>query len=107
MIDRSWSLRFAEHATGTEIIGLDPTKSFGISIQPFFAKETSLPITVVIGTYFQLGMFPLLTDKDKLEMELEAQEELGKTYAVKLVHRKMDKFETLDFVISDLKARWY
>ena len=107
MIDRSWSLRFAEHATGTEIIGLDPTKSFGVSIQPFFAKETSLPLTVVIGTYFRLGMFPLLTEKDKLEMELEAQKELGKTYAVKLVHRKTDIFETLDFVISDLKARWY
>ena len=33
-------------------------------------------------------------------MELEARHELGKTYSVKLVHRKMDKFETFDFVIS-------
>ena len=62
-IDRSWSLRFAEHATGTEIIGLDPTKSFGVSIQPFFAEETSLPITVVIGTFFQLGLLSVLTEK--------------------------------------------
>ena len=45
-------------------------------------------------------MFPLLTESAKSVMEVIAQKELGKTYAVKLVHRKMDKFETFDFVIS-------
>jgi len=106
MIAPGWSLRFAEHTTGMEIIGLDPSKSFGVSIQPFFTKETSLPITVIIGTFFRLGLLPVLTERAKLEMELVARKELGKTYSVKLVHREMDKFETFDFVISDLKARW-
>ena len=46
-----------------------------------------------------------MTEKAKLEMKLVARKELGKTYSVKFVHRKMDEFETFDFVISDLKAR--
>ena len=100
MIEPNWSLRFAEHATGTEIIGLDPTKRIGLSIQPFFVEETSFPIMVVVGNYSPLGMFPLVTERAKAVMELVAQKELGKAYAVKLVHRKMDKFETFDFVIS-------
>ena len=106
MIAPGWSLRFAEHTTGMEVIGLHPSKGFGVSIQPFFAKETSLPITVVIGTFFRLGLLSVLTGKAKLEMKLVARKELGKMYSVKFVHRKMDEFETFDFVISDLKARW-
>ena len=105
--DRAWLvITFSDHTTVMEIIGLDPSKSFEVSIQPFFAKETSLPITVIIGTFFRLGLLPLLTEKAKLEMKLVARKDLGKTYSVKFVHRKMDEFETFDFVISGLKARW-
>ena len=57
---------------------------------------------VVIGNYFPLGMFPSLTNKAKSVMELMAQNELGKWYVVKLVHRNTDLFEMFEFEISEL-----
>ena len=77
MIEPGWSLRFAEHATGTEIIGLDPSKRIGLSIQPFFAKETSLPIMVIIANYLPLGMIPPITHKLRNQMQSLAQKEIG------------------------------
>ena len=102
MIEPGWALRFAEHPTGTQVIGMDRSTGIALSIKPFFATETDLPIMVVIGNYFPLGMFPSLTNKAKSVMELMAQNELGKWYVVKLVHRNTDLFEMFEFEISEL-----
>jgi len=102
MIEPNWILHFAEYSTGIQIIGFDPLTGFSISIQPFFAEDSGLPIMVVVGNYFPLGLFPSLTASAKSVIELMAEKELGNAYAVKFVHRKMNHFEMFEFVISEL-----
>ena len=56
---------------------------------------------VVGGNYFPLGFFPQLTTTAESIIELKAERELGHAYAAKLCHRKMNHFETFEFVISE------
>ena len=102
MIAPGWKMRSYAHESGTQIIGYDPSTGIGLSVQPFFKTETSLPDMVVVGNYFPLGMFPALTEELKLEIELVAQKEIGEAYSLRLIHRLTDNIEMFDFIISEL-----
>lgn len=102
MIEPKWTLRFADHSTGTQIIAFDPSTGFTLSIRPFYAAESNRPVMVVVANYFPLGLFPELTATAESVIELTAQKELGNAYSVKVCHRKKTHFEIFDFVISEL-----
>ena len=102
MIAPGWTLRSYEHESGTQVIGYDPSTGIGLSVQPYFKTETSLPEIVIVGNYFPVGMFPPLTDELKLEIELVAQKQLGEAYSLRLIHKITDNIEMFDFMISEL-----
>lgn len=56
---------------------------------------------VVVGNYLPLEFFTELTTTAESVIELKAANELGYACAVKVCHRKMNHFETFEFVISE------
>ncbi|MGZ9260778.1 MAG: hypothetical protein ACXW6V_14980 [Candidatus Binatia bacterium] len=82
-----WSIRYAAHDTGAEVIGVSPYTGAGLSIRPFFVNETTTPESIVIVNVLPPGTSTPMTASGRKEMESLAQQELGPAYSVTLKHK--------------------
>ena len=90
-----WSIRFAAHDTGAEMIGVSPYTGAGLSIRPFFVNETTTPESIVIRNILPPGPLTPMTDSGRKEMEALAQQEIGPAYSVTLKHKINAKLQTV------------
>src|SRR5712671_6525527 len=51
-----WEIRLSTHDTGTGVMSYDAKSGMGLSIQPFYKNDTSLPDVLIVSSYYRLGI---------------------------------------------------
>jgi hypothetical protein len=95
-----WVMRSFEFDTGKQVSAFDPPTGIGLSIQPLYRSNHDLPDMVIVGNYFPVGVLPPMTDEAQKAMEAAAQKDLGATYNVKLVYRRVENLDSIDLVLT-------
>ena len=90
-----WSIRFAAHDTGAEVIAVSPYTGAGLSIRPIFVNETTTPESIIICNILPPGSSTPMTASRRKEMQALAQQEIGPTYSVILDHKINANLQTV------------
>lgn len=97
-----WIVKSAQYDTGTGVMGLDPSTGFGLSIQPLYVDDKSMPAVVIVGNYFPIGTLPPITDELQRNMESDARKDLGPDYTVKLKYQRQDKLDVIELSLTKI-----
>ncbi len=101
-----WSIRFAAHDTGAEVIAVSPYTGAGLSIRPFFVNETTTPESIIICNILPPGTSTPMTASRKKEMQALAQQEIGSAYSVILDHKINANLQTvIEFWITKASGK--
>lgn len=101
-----WSIRFAAHDTGAEVIAVSPYTGAGLSIRPFFVNETTTPESIIICNILPPGTSTPMTASRRKEMQALAQQEIGHAYSVVLDHKINANLQTvIEFWITKASGK--
>jgi hypothetical protein len=95
-----WTVRSGEHDTGKHVAAYNPSTGVGLSIQPLYTNEHSLPEMVIVGSHFPVGVLAPMTEEIQKEMEAAAQQDLGETYRVRLIYRRLENLESIELMLT-------
>ncbi len=97
-----WKVRLSPRDTGTGVMAYDNQTRMGLSIQPFYKDENSLPDILIVGSYYPLGTLPKFTEDFKHTIEGEAKKDLGAEYSVSAAYIEMPPFEGVELLITKI-----
>ena len=95
-----WTVRSGEHDTGKHVAAYNPSTGIGFSIHPLYTNEQNLPEMVIIASYFPVGVLSPMTEEIQKEMEAVAQQNLGETYRVRLIYRRLENLESIELMLT-------
>jgi hypothetical protein len=96
-----WSTRRKHDTRGSVILINNPDGS-SFSIQPLFSETVSSKLFIlIIGTYYPKGSIPIESKNFKSDLQSMVEEELGKSYKVKIDYLDFTpKVNLIEFIIS-------
>ena len=96
----NWKSSLSSHDTGTGIIAFDTKTGYGLSIQPLYSNEKSVPDMLVVGNYYPKGTFPDFTKRIKKDIEEAAKKDLGPKYSVNVTRTQLPKFDGIELIVT-------
>jgi hypothetical protein len=101
-----WKKIAIPHESGTALTVFYENSKIAMSIQPFYKTADSSPEMLVIGNFLPIAeTFPEVTKRIKEDWQNSAQDDLGPSYQVHVVYKKMGEHHIVDLLITRLLAK--
>ena len=94
-----WKVEIHSLDTESAMGAFDPKTGMGLSVQPLFRNNYSLPEMIIVGSWYPKGTITI-TDELKRGIENESKKDLGPEYNIKLNHKKEPKWDIIEILIT-------
>lgn len=78
----NWKMKVKKIATGSMVAAFDNSKGYGLSIQPVYLAAKSLPVSLIVGSFYPKGTLSNDFSKVLNEIEADSERDLGYSYRV-------------------------
>jgi hypothetical protein len=99
-----WEVKIFSLDTGSVMGAFDPETGMGLSVQPLFSNNDSLPEMIIVGSWYPKGMITI-TDEVMRGIENESKKDLGSKYYIKLNCRKEPKWDIIEIIIMKAEKK--
>ena len=96
---KGWEVKILSVDTGPVMGAFDPKTGMGLSVQPLFINNYSLPEMIIVGSWYPKGMITI-TDEIKRGIENDSKKDLGPKYHIELIHKKEPKWDIIEILIT-------
>ena len=72
----------------------------GLSIQPMYDNDNSPPPILIIGSYYPLGSLPTFTEDFKIDLEKQAEQDLGPAYSVRALQSNISTLDGIELWVT-------
>jgi hypothetical protein len=94
-----WKVKIHSLDTGSVMGAFDPKTGLGLTVQPLFRNNYSLPEMIIVGSWYPKGMVSI-TDELKCGIENESKKDLGPEYHISLNHKKEPEWDIIEILIT-------
>ena len=95
-----WKTQLAPHDTGTQVASFDSNTGMGLSIQPLYDNNNSPPTILIVGSYYPLGSLPTFTEDFKIDLEKQAEQDLGLAYSVRALQSNISTLDGIELWVT-------
>src|SRR4030042_3069990 len=96
---KGWKIKIHSLDTGSAMGAFDPKTGMGLTVQPLFRNNHSLPEMIIVEGWYPKGTITI-TDEPKRGIKIESNKDLGPEYHIKLNHKKEPKWDIIEILIT-------